>query len=88
MLEYDAPAAADGAAPLTLYHVDLYRVESAAQLESLALDDFVHGSGVALVEWPEHAGDTLPDDAIQVRITMADDLSRTVRITDPGGTPE
>ena len=90
VLEYEAPdACADGAAaPLTLYHVDLYRVDSAAQLESLALDDFIHGSGVALVEWPERAGDTLPDDAIHVRITIADDLSRELRITDPGGMPE
>ena len=83
VLEYDAGGGA-GALPLTMYHIDLYRVESADQLVSLALDDFIHGAGVALVEWPERAGDTLPDDAIHVHIDMADGACRTVRITDPG----
>jgi tRNA A37 threonylcarbamoyladenosine biosynthesis protein TsaE len=39
---------------------------------------------VALVEWAERAGDTLPEEAIRVRIDIADDLSRRVEITDPG----
>ena len=39
--------------------------------------------GVALVEWPERAGDTLPDDTIEVRIAIADDMRRRVEITDP-----
>ena len=89
VLEYDAAlgAAGAGSLPLTLYHVDLYRVDSAEQLASLALDDFIHDSGVALVEWPEHAGDTLPDDTIRVRIDIAQDMRRRVRITDPGPEP-
>ena len=89
VLEYDADPGADnadnGAAPpLTLYHIDLYRVDSPDQLASLALDDFIHGSGVALVEWPERAGDTLPDDTIHVRIGIAEDMSRRVEISEPG----
>ena len=86
VLEYDAGSGAtgDGVTPPTMYHIDLYRIESAEQLVSLALDDFIHGSGVALVEWPERAGETLPDDAIHVHIDIADGVRRTVRITDPG----
>ena len=85
VLEYDADLG--GSRTLTLYHVDLYRVDSAEQLASLALDDFIHDSDVALVEWPEHAGDTLPEDTIRVRIDIAPDMSRQVRITDPGVEP-
>ena len=76
VLEYDAP--------LTMYHIDLYRIDSAEQLASLALDDFIHGPGVALVEWPERAGDTLPHDTIEVRIAIADDMRRHVEIIEPG----
>ena len=82
VLEYEGAEAGGG--PVTCYHIDLYRVDSAAELESLALDDFIHGPGVALVEWAERAGDTLPEEAIRVRIDIADDLSRRVEITDPG----
>ena len=86
VLEYDAPAGAGegGSRPLTMYHIDLYRIDSAEQLASLALDDFIHGQGVALVEWPERAGDTLPHDTIEVRIAIADDMRRHVEITEPG----
>ena len=92
VLEYDAPAGAggaskDGAPPLTMYHVDLYRIESAEQLASLALDDFIHGPGVALVEWPERAGDTLPDDTIHVRIAIAEEMHRRIEITEPEPQP-
>jgi tRNA threonylcarbamoyladenosine biosynthesis protein TsaE len=87
VLEYDAAsdAAGDGAPPFTMYHIDLYRIESSDQLGSLALDDFIHGAGVALVEWPERAGDTLPDDAIRVHIDIEDGARRQISITDPGG---
>ena len=85
VLEYEA--AGGGTRRLTMYHIDLYRIDSPEQLASLALDDFIHGSGVALVEWPERAGDTLPDDTIHVRIDIAEDVRRHIRITDPGVPP-
>ena len=82
VLEYEGGDAGSG--PVTFYHIDLYRVDSAAELASLALDDFIHGAGVALVEWAERAGDTLPEETIRVRIDIADDLSRQLEIIDPG----
>ena len=83
VLEYEG--ALDGGGAVTFYHVDLYRVDSSAELASLALDDFIHGTGVALVEWAEHAGDTLPEESIQVRIEIADDLSRRLEVVEPAG---
>jgi len=85
VLEYESPE--DAARPLTLYHIDLYRIDAPVQLASLALDDFIHGSGVTLVEWPERAGDTLPDDTIRVRIDIEDDMRRRIEITEPGPPP-
>ena len=83
VLEYEG--AVTGRGPVAFYHIDLYRVDSAAELASLALDDFIHGSGVALVEWAEHAGATLPAETIRVRIEIADDLSRRLEISEPAG---
>jgi len=36
-----------------LYHIDLYRVDTARQLETLGLDDLIAESGVLLIEWGE-----------------------------------
>jgi len=83
VLEYEG--ALEGGVAVTFYHIDLYRVDSSAELASLALDDFIHGAGVALVEWAEHAGDTLPEETIQVHIEIADDLSRRLEIVEPAG---
>lgn len=41
------------AADPDLYHFDLYRLSGADELEEIGFDDFAHGAGVALVEWPE-----------------------------------
>lgn len=36
-----------------VYHVDLYRVEKSADLESLALEDALSEPCVVLIEWPD-----------------------------------
>jgi len=36
-----------------VYHVDLYRVEEARDIESLALEDALAEPAVVLIEWPE-----------------------------------
>ena len=48
-----------------LYHLDLYRVNSASELRELGLDDMLD-AGVVVAEWPERA-DWWPEDALRVR---------------------
>ncbi len=43
-------------AGLPLFHLDLYRIESAAQLHTLGLDELLERGGITLIEW----GETLP----------------------------
>ena len=38
---------------MTLYHVDLYRVDDPAELDSIGLADATAGHGIAIIEWPE-----------------------------------
>jgi tRNA threonylcarbamoyladenosine biosynthesis protein TsaE len=44
--EYRGPAA-------TVYHIDLYRVDTPRELETLGLDDLMSESSVLLIEWGE-----------------------------------
>jgi tRNA threonylcarbamoyladenosine biosynthesis protein TsaE len=38
---------------LTLYHIDLYRIDTQRELDTLALDDLMDGSSILLIEWGE-----------------------------------
>lgn len=60
--------------PLTLYHLDLYRLADAEELEWIGIRDLLDATSVALVEWPERGRGVLP----------AADLSITIRYQDPG----
>ncbi len=50
------------------YHLDLYRIAGSRDLESTGIWDCIGENSVTVVEWPEHAEDELPKDALSVRI--------------------
>jgi tRNA threonylcarbamoyladenosine biosynthesis protein TsaE len=75
---------AEHAGRLPLYHVDLYRTESLAEVRALGLEELLDGAGVTAIEWAEKAEPLLPPRAIRVRIRGAGDEPRTVEI---GGAP-
>ena len=71
---YDTPG-------LAVRHYDLYRIDDVADMEELGLDEALD-EGAVLIEWPEHAGSRLPDDVLEVALTL-DAAGRRVRITGP-----
>jgi tRNA threonylcarbamoyladenosine biosynthesis protein TsaE len=80
---------AEYAGRLPLYHVDLYRTESLAEIRALGLEELLHGEGVTAIEWAEKAAPLLPPRTIRVEIEGAGDEARTVTITGapPGWSP-
>lgn len=55
---------------LKIYHVDLYRLESDEELVNVGFDDMVFAhDALKLVEWPEHAGQHLPESHWVVQLT-------------------
>lgn len=66
-----------GRAPL--FHVDLYRLDDAREIEDLGLDEIAE-NGVLAIEWAEKLGEA-PDGAIGVRITHADGDVRMIELT-------
>lgn len=51
-----------------VYHIDLYRLESARELVNLGWDDVLRDDALVLIEWPERADGHLPDDALHIEI--------------------
>lgn len=58
---------------LPIYHFDLYRLNSPNELEDLGAESYFYGEGVSVIEWAERAGDTLPADRLEIRITAEND---------------
>ena len=44
---------ARGGKPVTLYHLDLYRLENERQVEALGIDELLEEDAIVLVEWGE-----------------------------------
>lgn len=57
---------------LPVWHLDLYRIETEAEIDELDLDLYMPRDGVALVEWAERAHPRrFPPDSLLVRLDIA-----------------
>ena len=65
---------------LPLFHIDLYRLTSAAEALAGGLIDDRQASGVTLVEWPDRLADALPAGRLDVRIDGSGDDPRTILV--------
>lgn len=65
----------------TLWHFDLYRLKSAAELREIGLEDAL-ADGITLIEWPEVAEGELPGDALTIHIRFTEaPQSRNLKVT-------
>jgi tRNA threonylcarbamoyladenosine biosynthesis protein TsaE len=71
---------------LPLFHLDLYRLATAADVLAGGLIDDRQAAGVTLVEWPDRMAAALPAQRLDVRIDGAGDEPRTITVRP--GTPE
>jgi tRNA threonylcarbamoyladenosine biosynthesis protein TsaE len=77
VLAYEPPDTA-----LPLWHVDLYRIEDAVELDELALDEALDG-GAILVEWPERLGARLWSFALQLHLSPRPSGARALTVQVP-----
>jgi tRNA threonylcarbamoyladenosine biosynthesis protein TsaE len=68
-----------------VYHVDLYRIENARELETLDLDDLLADRAVVIVEWGEKLGPAFRTIApgrslVEIRLEAPSDPERRISI--------
>ena len=80
--EYDAPAlGSDG----QLVHVDLYRLEGTADIDSIGLEEyFDRDDCVTVIEWPDRANTELYPPHLSVQIEVTGDETRSILVREPG----
>ncbi|MGO8986149.1 MAG: tRNA (adenosine(37)-N6)-threonylcarbamoyltransferase complex ATPase subunit type 1 TsaE [Terriglobales bacterium] len=72
--EYRGPRA-------TLYHIDLYRIDSERELETLGLDDLLAPDCILLIEWGEKFARWRRDKNVEITLERAGDTERKIRRT-------
>lgn len=65
---------------LPLYHIDLYRLGSLAELHGAGLDEYLYGKGVAAVEWADKAPELLEECSVVVSFFHAGETGREIEI--------
>lgn len=64
----------------TLVHLDAYRLDGAARLEELMIDDFLVDPWWAVVEWPGNVAEWLPPSTINIELGIDGESRHTLRL--------
>ena len=68
---------------LTLYHIDLYRIDTQRELDTLALDDLMDGSSILLIEWGEKFQRFVRERDVEIAIEHQGGDDRRIVLTMP-----
>jgi len=66
-----------------VYHIDLYRLDTAAQVATLGLDEIFDRRAVVLIEWGERFPDLMPEERIEIRLRTTGENSREIEVITP-----
>ena len=69
---------------IPMYHIDLYRLKSADEVEDAGLDEYIGGDGAAVIEWPEVYGPLLNVDRLTAEIATTADFERELILAAQG----
>lgn len=72
--EYRGPRA-------NLYHIDLYRVDTPRQLETLGLDDLIAENSILLIEWGEKFARFVRDRDVEISLERVGENDRKILVT-------
>ena len=67
--------------PVKLYHLDVYRLESERQLETLGLDDLLSADALVVVEWGEKFKSIRKKSTGEIAISSAGGDARKITVT-------
>jgi tRNA threonylcarbamoyladenosine biosynthesis protein TsaE len=63
-----------------VYHVDLYRLDTPAQVATLGLDEIFDRRAVVLIEWGERFPELMPKNRIEIRLRSTGESSREIAV--------
>ncbi len=67
-----------------LYHLDCYRLESAADIWTVGLEDILDDRQTIMIEWPERLVSWLPGDRLEIHLAYLNETRRSLRFSATG----
>ena len=64
----------------TLYHMDLYRLDTFEEVVDLGLDEMLFGDGVSVVEWADKGAGAFPETHLLIRLDYVDEETRRISL--------
>ena len=65
---------------MRIYHFDFYRIDRIEEVFDLGYEEYFYSGDLCFVEWPEKIEGLLPEDLVEVRITVDGITERTFEI--------
>ena len=70
---------------LPLYHMDLYRLRDETEIEDLGLLEYLYGTGLTVIEWPDRLGTLMPEERLHIELNLLSETARSAVLTGHGG---
>jgi tRNA threonylcarbamoyladenosine biosynthesis protein TsaE len=64
-----------------VFHIDLYRLDEARQVETLGLDDLFRSGALVLLEWAERFPELLPAERTEIRLKTISEEQREITVS-------
>ena len=64
-----------------VYHIDLYRMDTAEQVSGLGLEEIFDRPAIVLIEWGERFPDLMPKERIEIRLRTTGEDSREIEVS-------
>ena len=55
-----------------VYHIDVYRLSSSADMLDLGYEEYFNGDGVVIIEWADIIKDILPEERLDIQLSKKD----------------
>ncbi|MFA7346691.1 MAG: tRNA (adenosine(37)-N6)-threonylcarbamoyltransferase complex ATPase subunit type 1 TsaE [Desulfurivibrionaceae bacterium] len=69
---------------LPLYHLDLYRLSDETEIEDLGLLEYLYGTGLTVIEWPDRLGSLMPEERLHIELNLLNETARLAELTGHG----
>jgi tRNA threonylcarbamoyladenosine biosynthesis protein TsaE len=65
---------------IPFYHLDLYRLGSEEEIQALGFSEYIYGSGLTVIEWPERLGSLMPAERLHIELVISGETSRIAHL--------
>ncbi|MCI5165179.1 MAG: tRNA (adenosine(37)-N6)-threonylcarbamoyltransferase complex ATPase subunit type 1 TsaE [Candidatus Electrothrix sp. GM3_4] len=61
---------------LPLFHMDCYRLAGEEDIEGAGLAEYIEGTGLTIIEWPDRLGSLQPEERLDLTLKAVDETTR------------